>query len=253
MLFKIQVGERASMAYKVLVIDQKPLLKIINQAITEKRTSPNIFEMVINIVLNSGVKTGTLKARYWPIKNVPEYYNLHWDVIFNPQIFNLLFEEKIIQSKIDASGYASIGAGGTVSGSFISDHCVIDGTVSNSIIYPGVEIARGAVVKDSIILPFVKIGPGVKIYRSIFDERTDHEPENASYTIEGDCKVGSENQAVKNSDYPESLFAGITLIGKDCRIGNDARIGGGCYVASGLGADYFAQKKFLYDGMSVVK
>ncbi len=253
MLFKIQIGDRASMAYKVLVIDQKTLLKTVNQAIDEKRTSPNIFEMVINIMVNAGVKTGSINAMYWPIKSVPDYYDLHWDVIFNPEIFNLLYEEKIIQSKIDSGGFASVGPMGRVSGSFVSDHCTINGTVSNSIIYPGVEIGEGAQVRDSIILPFVKIGPGARIYRSIIDERTNRNPENVRYDIDMNCKIGTESAPIKNSDFPESLFAGITLIGKDCLVHNEARIGGGCYVASGFGDKYFAQKKFLYDGTSVLK
>ncbi|HOO71333.1 MAG TPA: hypothetical protein PK926_06185 [Spirochaetota bacterium] len=253
LLFKIQVADRASMAYKVLVIDQKSLLKIVNQAIHEKRTSPNIFEMVINTMVNKGVKTSTIKALYWPLKNIPEYYDLHWQIIFDPRIFNLLYEEKIIQSKINAEGFASIGSAAKVSASFISDACIINGTVTNSIIYPGVHVAEGAVVKDSIILPHVKIGPEARIYHSIFDERTDINPENAYYNIEGNCRVGNENHLIKNNDFPESLFAGITLIGKDCRIQNEARIGGGCYVASGRGGEYFAQKKFLYDGTSAVK
>ena len=253
LLFKIQVADRASMAYKVLVIDQKSLLKIVNQAINEERTSPNIFEMVINTMVNKGVKASTIKALYWPIKNIPEYYDLHWQIIFDPHIFNLLYEEKIIQSKINAEGFASIGSAAKVSASFISDACIINGTVTNSIIYPGVHVAEGAVVKDSIILPHVKIGPEARIYHSIFDERTDINPEDSYYNIEGNCRVGNENHLIKNNDFPESLFAGITLIGKDCRIQNEARIGGGCYVASGRGKDYFAQKKFLYDGTSAVK
>ena len=250
MLFKIQIGDRASMAYKVLVIDQKTLLKTVNQAIDEKRTSPNIFEMVINIMVNAGVKTGSINAMYLPIKA--------FQILRLIGTLSSILKYSICSMRVQLSrarstpGIRFVGPMGGVR-SFVSDHCTINGTVSNSIISPGVEIGEGAQVRDSIILPFVKIGPGARIYRSIIDERTNRNPENVRYDIDMNCKIGTESAPIKNSDFPESLFAGITLIGKDCLVHNEARIGGGCYVASGFGDKYFAQKKFLYDGTSVLK
>lgn len=253
MLFKININGKASLAYKVLVSDQKTLLGIIQKATKEQRTSPNIFEMVINMMLNKGIKTTSTSAWFWPIKNVADFYDLHWKVIGDPKIFTMLFQEKIIQSKIESHGLALVGSSGKVSRSFISDNCQINGTVENSIIYPGVVVSEGAEIKNSIILPHVKIGPGTRIYRCIIDECLNGHENNGRYTIAGFCKIGTENGQIKNNDYPESLFNGITLIGKDCFIHNEARVGGGCYVASGLGETFFAEKKYLYDGTSLVR
>ena len=253
MLFKIKVDGRASLAYKILVADHNSLVKIIKKAIDENRNAPNIFEMLINIMINKGLKTGSVDAWFWPIKNVPDFYDLHWKIIRDPHIFNLLYNEKIIQSKIDSGGYAMVGQSATITRSFVSDNCYINGSVENSIIYPGVYISDGALIRDSIILPFVKIGPGARIYRSIIDESNHSDIENNRYTIADNCKIGTPDGPIKNTDFPESLFNGITLIGKDCYIHNEARIGGGCYVASGMGENFFTQKKFLYDGTSLVK
>jgi glucose-1-phosphate adenylyltransferase len=45
--------------------------------------------------------------------------------------------------------------------------------VENSIIYPGVVIEEKAVIRDSIVLPFVRIGQGARITRCVVDESTD--------------------------------------------------------------------------------
>ncbi|PKL41295.1 MAG: hypothetical protein CVV44_01280 [Spirochaetae bacterium HGW-Spirochaetae-1] len=253
LLFLLDVEGRASMAHKLLVTKKRTLLKVLNKALKENHQAPNIFEMIINIIVNAGIKRETFSAHYWPISNVPEYYNASREVIWNPLVFNLLYKEKIIQSKIQAEGYALIGEHAHVSNSFMSDYCHINGKVENSIIYPGVIIEERALVKDSIVLPFVRIGAGARIYRTIIDERTDRGPENTFPDVGEGCNIGTRDDALKNSDFPRSLFSSITLLGKNCRIPERSNIGGACYVGSGLGVDYFAAKRYLYDGLSVVK
>jgi len=252
-LFLLDIDGKPSMAHKLLVTRRRTILKVINRAIKEKRNPPNIFEMIINTIVNTGVKKGSFKALYWPIKNIPEYYNMSREIIRNREIFDLIYRDQIIKSKIRADGYALIGEHADVVNSFMSDFCSINGRVENSIIYPGVIIEEKAVVKDSIILPFVKIGAGARITRSIIDERTDHDPEDDYITIGEYCNIGTDDEMIKSSDFPKALFSSISLIGRNCRIPERSNIGGACYVASGLGPDYFASKKYLYDGLSVLK
>lgn len=251
LLYRLTVDGKPTMAHKILIADQKTLLKTVNQAMKERRESPNIFEMIINILINKGVEKSAAHAFYWPIRSVTEYYHLTREIISNKEIFNLLYEEKIIKSKILAQGYATVGRDAKVVNSFISDFCTLNGTVENSIIYPGVEIGKNSTVIDSIILPFVKVGEGARVVRSIVDERLDNGPEADYSNIGPSCRVGSTEPYIKNRDFPRSLNDSITLIGKDCRIAEGANIGGGCFVSSGCG-DEFMKKKFLYDGESLI-
>ncbi len=252
LLFLIDINGKPSMANKLLVTRRRKLLKVINRVLKEGHTAPNIFEMLMNFIINSGVKRATYRAHYWPMKNVPDYFNSSREVIWNQEIFDLLYEEKIIQSGIESTGYAVLGEEARVSNSFVSDYCSINGTVENSIVYPGVVIEEKAVVRDSIILPFARIAPGARITRTVVDERTDRSPEDVYPNIGPYCNIGTEEESFKSNDYPRSLFNSITVIGKDCRIPERSNIGGACYVASGLGEDFFLKKKYLYDGLSVV-
>lgn len=250
-LYMLNIEGRPSMGHRILIAPRKTLLDVIDEAIEQERSSPNIFEMIMNIMINRGIKEDTFDALYWPVGNVPEYYELNRFIINNRSIIDLLYRDKLIQSKIEAESYARIGLNGRITGSFISDHCKINGHVENSIIYPGVEIQEGAKVKDSIILPFVKIGPDARITGTIIDESTDFSAENEVFNIGAGCRVGSEEQFIKNTDHPENLYSSITLIGKNCAIPPGIKIGGGCFISSGTSEKGFEKKKVIQDGDSV--
>jgi glucose-1-phosphate adenylyltransferase len=252
-LFRLNLEGRPTMAYTVLVSDQKTLLNVVKSAIKDKLSAPNLFEMIINILVNMGIARSSFNAFYWPIKNVPEYYAINREIIWNPEVFDLLYRDQIIKSQIAAGGFSHVGRLGKIVRSFVSDFCKINGTVEDSIIYPGVEIGDQTVVKNSIILPYNRIGSGARIIHSIIDERTDANPELLYLNIGNSSRIGSGDEFIKNSDFPQSLFSSITLIGKNCCIADGARIGGGCYVASGLGDAFQGSKKFLYDGTSLVR
>lgn len=252
-LYCLNMQGKPSMAYTVLVTVQRELLDVINNAMEVKSESPNIFEMIINTMINNGIPKSSFHAYYWPIKTVPEYYDINRHVISDPRIFSLLYHEKIIQSQIKAEGFAHVDKNAKITNSFISDYCHINGTVHNSIIYPGVKIEKNTHVTDSIILPYVKIAGNCRIVKTIIGERESLGPEDDAYNLDTNCRIGSSDEFIKNNDFPRILFNSITLISGDARIPEGTRIGGGCYLASGLNRDYFSNKKIIYDGMSVQK
>ncbi len=251
LLFKMNFGGTANLAHTILVTNQKLLLEVINSAMDEGRGAPNVFDMIINIMLNRGIDSEVFNVLYWPVRSIPEYYAFNMSVLRDQELFRLLYADSSIKSWIRFEGYARLGVHSRIQHSLISDHCNINGTVINSIIFPGVFIGEKTVVRDSIILPAARIGAGARITRTIIDERTDFGEDSDYLNIGDGCAVGEEREGLKNNDFPRSLFGSVTLIGKDCRIPDNARIGGACYVASGLGAEYFEKNRALYDGLSV--
>lgn len=57
-----------------------------------------------------------------------------------------------------------------VRNSLVGDGCCIEGTVENSVIFAGVTIKKGAVVKDSIIMAETVISEDAQVFKSIIDE-----------------------------------------------------------------------------------
>jgi ADP-glucose pyrophosphorylase len=252
-LFKLRYLEAASLANTILITNQKALLEVINTAIDENRQSPNIFEMIINMMLNRGIPTDSFDVHCWPPRNIPEFYAYNMDIIKNPAFFNIIFRDSGMKSMIKVNGIARVGVHGKINNSFISDGCEIDGTIFNSVIFPGAVIGEKSVVRDSIVLPFARIGAGTRIIKSIIDEKTIFNPEDSSFNIGNGCHVGSEHEQIKNNEFPRSIYNSITLIGRDSKIPDGVRVGGACYVAPGLGENYFIKSKHLYDGLSITR
>lgn len=84
------------------------------------------------------------------------------DEIFNPK--------SPIYTKTKDQTPTKYGEEAEVSNSFISDGCVIEGKVENSVISRSVKVKKGAVVKNSIIMQGSVIEEGVELDHVVFDK-----------------------------------------------------------------------------------
>ena len=62
-----------------------------------------------------------------------------------------------------------IGEGAVIRNSLISEGCHVEGTVENSILFGGVTVAKGAVVRVAVVMEDVEIGEGAGVYYAIVD------------------------------------------------------------------------------------
>ena len=249
MIYLIEIDGKTTMANKILVAKRKALQKAVKKAVKENRKAPNLVEMMINMIINQGVNRSVHKAHYWPVNNIPDYYNITREIVWNKEIFSLLYKDKIIKSRIISEGYARLGKNAEVTNSFMSDFCQIDGKVENSIIYPGVIVEEKAEIKNSILLPFAHVGRSARVIRSIIDENIGL-PERPNVGIY--CNIGAEKEYLRNGDFPHSIFSSITLLGKNCHVPDRVTIGGACYVASNASEEAFGKNRIIHDGVSVV-
>lgn len=87
------------------------------------------------------------------ISSLEEYFANNMDLIKDPEKYDSLFkiEERPILTKVRNSPPTYYSECSDVKDSLIADGCVIDGTVENSILFRGVRVGKGAVVKNSIL------------------------------------------------------------------------------------------------------
>ncbi|MFO7606587.1 MAG: sugar phosphate nucleotidyltransferase [Desulfurivibrionaceae bacterium] len=117
---------------------------------------------------------------------------------------------------------ARFGPSCKVSGSAISAGCRIEGEVFNSVLSPGVVVEAGAVVRDSIIFPDCVIGADAVVDLAILDKRV---------RVDSGALVGyGEDRLLANYLYPEHLYTGISLVGKEATVGAASVIGRNCIV-----------------------
>ena len=79
-------------------------------------------------------------------------------------------KERPIHTKVRNSSPTLYKEGSKVKNSYIADGCVIEGEVENSILFRGVKVGRGTVIKNSILLQDTNVGENVKLGCVITDK-----------------------------------------------------------------------------------
>ena len=108
---------------------------------------------------------------YSQIDSLEKYFSASMQLL-NPDVRHCLLgnPEREVYTKIRNSAPTKYEAGASVSNSLIADGCVIEGTVENSILFRGVHISRGTVVRNSILLQDTYVGSNVSLNCVITDK-----------------------------------------------------------------------------------
>jgi len=89
--------------------------------------------------------------------------------------------------------------------SLITEGCVLEGNVERSVMFYGVQAGKGSTIKESVVMPNVRIGENVHIYRAIIGEGA---------IIEDGVTIGDESKKE------------ITVIGSDeCVVSSPINLG----------------------------
>lgn len=131
---------------------------------------------------------------YWKdVGTIDSYYGANMELLEKDPPLDLYGHFRIFSnSNIYPPHF--VGPEGSVDRSIVSNGCQILGTVEHSVLGSNVTVGRGALVKDSILLPDAVVEPGAKVFRSIVAERATilsgttfgTDDENAPITLLGD-------------------------------------------------------------------
>jgi len=176
---------------------------------------------------------------YWGYtRTIDEYWQTNMDLLGdNPMIdperwqVRTNIEHNHIRDRIPAiiSDHAEIG------NSLIYSGCKIAGTVENSILFPGVEVESGAVIKDSILMFDTRVAANSHLQKVIAD---------SDVTIGAECRIGFGDPTIPNEDYPQLLQSGITLIGRGVNMPGERQIGCNCIVQPNMREAQFRKKEY---------
>jgi len=114
-----------------------------------------------------------------------------------------------------------VGSNASIHNSLVSNGCVIEGTVINSVLSPGVRVGKGSVVRNSVVLNNVIISTDVTVDRCIIDKKV---------TIGRNAYLGYGEDYTPNHDKPDLLQTGITVIEKSAMIPSETKIGRNCRI-----------------------
>lgn len=154
----------------IYVIRRRLLIELIENAQEEER-----YDFVKDIIIRyKAVKRiyAYEMSSYWSnIATVDSYYKTNMDFL-DKNIRNYFFREyPDIYSKIEDLPPAKYNVGSSVKNSLVSNGCIINGYVSNSVLFKEVYIGNNCTIKNSIILNDVYIGDNSYIENCIVESR----------------------------------------------------------------------------------
>jgi glucose-1-phosphate adenylyltransferase len=175
---------------------------------------------------------------YWGYtRTIDEYWQTNMDLLKEQPGIDL--EKCEIRTNLDHDRLrdrspAQIGSNAVIENSLIQNGCIIDGRVQNSILFPGVRVEEGAVVKDSILF-----------FDSIVRQDTVLDKVIADFEVQigAGSHIGVGDNDIANTTYPTLLKSGITLLGKGVAIPPQTEIGRNCILYPGLNEKSFVEKR----------
>lgn len=119
-----------------------------------------------------GLNVGGFEYRGYlgQVDNIRDYMKCSLDLL-NCEVRQELFGgEQQIYTKVQDNPPAKYGRRAVVRNSLIPTGCIINGTVEDSVIFRGVQVGEGAVIKNCVIMQKTVIEPGAELENVICDK-----------------------------------------------------------------------------------
>ena len=154
----------------IMVMKRTYLLDIIENSISHGYTS-FLHDVIAKSLAFADYRTYEYEGWYAHIGSMEEYFETSMKLL-EPEAREGLFGVKNhpILTKVRNSAPTRYCEGAKVVNSVVADGCVIEGTVENSIIFRGVKVAKGAVVKNSILFQDTYVCPTASLNCVVADK-----------------------------------------------------------------------------------
>ena len=174
---------------------------------------------VVPAMLDGGARVfGYHFEGYWQdVGTIQSYWEANMALLEDAPELDLYDKEWLIHTRSEERAPAKIGPTAQVHRSLVSHGCVINGTVVNSVLSPGVRVDVGAVVRDSIVMFDSVIRSGAVVDRAILDKEV---------VVGSGCIVGDgPDHDTPNRLEPGRLNTGISVVGKRTVLPRGTRLG----------------------------
>ena len=198
----------------------------------EIRTGHDFGRNVFPKMVTKGGMFAYVYDGYWrDIGTVDSYWQSNMEVLAMSQAFLSDMDWPLYTKEVEGPP-TKIGDNATVTNCLLSHACKIEGHIEHSIISPGVQIAAGTIIKDSIIMDDTQIGRNCVINHAILDKEI---------TVEPDSHIGFGDDYHINRDNPKVLNTGLTVVGKRTVIPSALKIGRNCIIYDNVAEEDFLE------------
>ena len=153
----------------IYIFSWKLLRKILVADMKNAESSHDFGKDIIPALLNDGRKLRAYKFKgYWKdVGTIDSLWEANMDLLDKNSALDLGDSSWKIYTEDTNSLPQYIGADAEISRAFITQGCVIDGQVKNSVLFTGAKVAAGAKVVDSVLMPGAVVEEGAVVTRAL--------------------------------------------------------------------------------------
>ncbi len=202
---------KASMG--IYIFTKSKLAEYLNADAADPASANDFGKNIIPSMLKAGERMYAYEFEgYWKdVGTISSLWEANMDLLGEAPTFSLSDEKWRIYTRHQVLPPQYVGNDGKIGNSIVSEGCEVYGTVKNSVLFPGVKVMPGAVVRDSVVMSGTVIGEGTELSYALID---------TDVKIGANCRVGGE---VGNSE-------DITVLGEGTVIADGEKIEAGVMI-----------------------
>jgi len=168
----------------IYIFNWKQLRKALIDDVKHPTSSHDFGKDIIPTFLNTDKRLFAYRFKgYWKdVGTIDSLWEANMDLLYRSEELNLADPSWKIYTEDRTVPAQNFGSKAKVSNAYINQGCVVNGKVTNSVLFTGVIVEAGAEVTDCVLMPFTKVKSGAKVQRIITDENV---------VIGENAKVGS--------------------------------------------------------------
>ena len=167
----VPTEDNPELALNIYVMSTRYLRSLIDEA--EAYGLNSFTEMILKKYKHSNYRTYCYEGYAASVSSFLDYYKHSIELATSEEARNSLLnkKERPIFTRVHNSAPVVYTSTAKVQNSLIADDCVIEGTVINSVISRGVHVAKGAVVKNSILFRNTSVEKNAELNCIVTDKR----------------------------------------------------------------------------------
>lgn len=162
---------------------------------------------------------------YWrDVGTIKSYHEANMDCLTPDSGLDLRTWEIRTAPDIGPTGERSpthLGRAASVSSALVGRGCAVDGEVAQSILFPGVVVKPGAVIRNSIVMQDTVVEDGCRVEYAIVDKQC---------RLGAGAVIGAGPCDVANREFPGHLDCGISVVGKGVVVPAGGHVGKNCII-----------------------
>jgi glucose-1-phosphate adenylyltransferase len=217
----------------IYVFNTRFLLQQLKEDAANPESSHDFGKNIIpKMVANDKVYAYPFSGYWVDVGTISSYWETNLALLQPKSGLDLYDPSWVIHTRSKERPPVKLGPLGKSRDSLLSNGCLIEGTVVNSVLSPGVRVESGAVVRDSVIMNDTVIRTGAVVDRCVLDKEIE---------IGAGAQVGVGDDNTPNELEPANINTGITIVGKRASIPAAAVIGRNCRIDPGTAKDDYDQ------------